>query len=72
MIDDDLKAQVLDELTAEIIGPIIPPGAITVRMLMEQSGRIEKVCRALLDKKVREGKMGKILYKITNYYYPIK
>jgi len=74
--DEDLTPsftyeELLNELAEELAEPVIPEGAITVRMLMEKTGRIEKTCRSLLDKKVKEGKMGVIKHKITNWYYLI-
>jgi len=65
------RDELLDKLFQELEEPEIPEGAITVRMLMDKTGRIEKTCRALLDRKVREGKMGVVRVRITNWYYPI-
>jgi hypothetical protein len=65
--------ELLDELAAELAEPEIPPNAITVKMLMERCpDKIEKTCRTLLEKWVKEGKMGVVKNKITKYYYPIK
>jgi hypothetical protein len=66
------RDELLAELTAELIGPEIPEDAITVHMLMEQSGRHEKVCRGLLDEKVRQGKLSFVKCSGTKYYYPVE
>jgi len=64
---DDL----LEELARELSEPDIPEGAITVRMLMEKTGRIEKFCRDALDNKVKQGEMAFVKNRITKWYYPI-
>ncbi len=65
------RDELLDELAGELEEPEIPEGAITVKMLMDRTGRIEKKCRTLLDEKVRQGKMGVVKHKVTKWYYPI-
>ncbi len=65
------RDELLDELIAELTEPEIPEGAITVRMLVEQSGRTEKMCRALLNQKVKDGKMDYVTVGYTKFYYSV-
>ena len=71
MNNTEIVSAYLDQLAEELKEPEIPPGAITVRMLMDKTGRPENTCRALLDRKVRDGKMGVVRVKISNYYFPL-
>jgi hypothetical protein len=66
------RDELLDELANEMTEPDIPDGAITVRMLTEKTGRIEKYCRTVLDNKVKQGKMGFVLARNTKWYYQIR
>jgi hypothetical protein len=63
--------ELLAELAEELAEPIIPDGAITVRMLMTKTGKCEMLCRRFLEKKVADGLMGVVRNKITKWYYPI-
>ena len=71
MNDTDIVSAYLDQLAAELTEPEIPEGAITVRMLMNKTGKCEQTCSRLLKRKVSEGTSGVIRVKITDWYYPI-
>ena len=61
--------ELLEELANELVEPEIPPGSITVQMLMVKSRMNEKKCRTFLEDKVRQGVMGVVLNKITKWYF---
>jgi len=66
------RDELLEELARELSEPEIPEGAITVRMLMEKTGRIEKFCREALDNKVKQGEMAFVMNRCTKWYYQIR
>lgn len=59
----------LAELASEMAEPEVPEGAITVRMLMDKTGKCEQTCSRILKKKVRNGELGVVRIKITDWYY---
>jgi hypothetical protein len=65
------RVELLAELANELIEPDIPEGAITVRMLIDECGRSEDVCRALLDRRVKEGKMDVVMISHVKYYWQV-
>ncbi len=66
------REELLNELASEFAEPDIPDGAITVRMLMNKTGKCEVVCRRFLEKKVSDGSMDYVKNKITKWYYPVE
>ena len=61
--------ELLAELADEFAEPEIPDGAVTIRMLMDKTGKCEQTCARLLKKKVRSGELGVVRVKITDWYY---
>ena len=71
-MDDDRKRLILAELVKELSQPEIPDGAVTVRMLVKESGKAENTCRKLLERRVRDGTMAFVTVIQTKYYYLVE
>lgn len=61
--------ELLKELAHELENPVVPPGAVTVKMLADESGRSERKCRAFLNDRVKSGKMKMVQVNITKWYF---
>ena len=72
MNDTEIVSAYLDQLVEELRDPEIPKNGITVKMLEERTPKTEKTCRALLEKKVKEGKMKFVFVRHVKWYYPVE
>lgn len=65
------REELLKELADELSEPAIPPNAVTIRMLMDKTGKCEQTCSRLLKRKVKSNELGVIRIGLTDWYYAI-